>query len=101
MAMKSVHTKVGSNLVAEQACKDANTALVLALVSIYASTIPLLGIVTALVAERLATITPDVDEIRSVRTKKNVVHNLTPFTLILSMVFMVLYYLAYQGKLGR
>lgn len=101
MTMKSVHTKLGSNLVAEQACKDANTALVLAIVSIYASTIPLLGIVTALVAERIATITPDVEEIRTVRTKKNVVHNLTPFTLILSVVLMVLYYLAYQGNVAR
>lgn len=80
----------------EQACKDANIALTLAIISIYASTIPLLGIVTALVAERLAYKTPDVKGISNVQTKKNVVHNLTPFTFVLSVFFLFLYYFLYS-----
>ena len=80
----------------EQACKDANIALTLAIVSIYASTIPLLGIVTALVAERIAYRTPDVKGVSNVQTKKNVVHNLTPFTFLLSIFFFILYYYLYN-----
>lgn len=97
--MKSPIIKANEILIAEQACKDANTALVLSVVSIYASTIPLLGIVTALVAERLAHLTPDVDGIRSVTTKKNVVHYLTPFTFALSVFFFFFYYFTYTGVL--
>ena len=80
----------------EQACKDANIALTLAIVSIYASTIPLLGVVTALVAERIAYKTPDVEGVSNVATKKNVVHYLTPFTFILSIFFFCLYYYFYN-----
>jgi hypothetical protein len=80
----------------EQACKDANIALTLALISIYGSTIPLLGIVTALVAERIAHKTPDVKGISNVQTKKNVVHLLTPVTFLLSILFFVFYYYMYK-----
>lgn len=80
----------------EQACKDANIALTLAIVSIYGSTIPLLGIVTALVAERIAYKTPDVKDISNVRTKKNVVHYLTPLTFLLSIFFLGVYYYLYS-----
>ncbi|HEY5442310.1 MAG TPA: hypothetical protein VIJ68_02125 [Candidatus Saccharimonadales bacterium] len=80
----------------EQACKDANIALTLAIISIYGSTIPLLGIVTALVAERIANKTPDVRGVSNVRTKKNVVHYLTPFTFLLSIFFFSFYYYLYN-----
>ena|SRR5665811_1150656 len=76
----------------EQACKDTNIALTLGIISIYASTIPLLGFVTALVAERLAHRAPDVPEVKNVQTKKNIVHFLTPFTFLLSIFFGVVYY---------
>lgn len=81
----------------EQACKDANIALTLGIVSIYASTIPILGIVTALVAERIAYKTPDVNGVSNVKTKKNIVHYLTPFTFILSVAFLCLYVYMYNN----
>ena len=91
---------VTDTLKAEQACKDANIALTLSLISIYASTIPLLGIVTALVAERLAYKTPNVSGIDNVRIKKNVTHYLTPFTFLLSIGFGILYYYAFRHKIN-
>jgi hypothetical protein len=90
---------ISETLKAEQACKDANIALTLSIISIYASTIPLLGIVTALVAERLAYKTPDVPGIENVRIKKNVTHYLTPFTFLLSILFGVLYYHAFHNRI--
>jgi hypothetical protein len=86
----------GDNVKLDQACKDANIALTLAIVSIYGSTIPLLGIVTALVAERIAYKTPDVKGISNIKTKKNVVHYLTPFTFLLSIFFFSFYYYLYN-----
>lgn len=95
-----VRTKIESTELVrlDQACKDANIALALAILSIYASTIPLLGIVTALVAERIAYKTPDVPGIPSVQTKKNVVHYLTPFTFVISILFLCLYYYLYKNR---
>lgn len=87
------------NLKINQACKDANIALTLSIISIYASTIPLLGIVTALVAERLAYRTPDVLDVKNVQTKKNIVHYLTPFTFLLSIVFAVFYYMVWKNNI--
>jgi hypothetical protein len=83
----------------EQACKDANLALTLAIISVYASTIPLLGVVTSLVAERIAYKTPDVPEIRNVQIKKNVVHYLTPITFLLSIFFAYMYYQVFNDRL--
>ncbi|HET8991839.1 MAG TPA: hypothetical protein VFN31_02280 [Candidatus Saccharimonadales bacterium] len=80
-----------------QACKDANIALALAIISIYGSTIPFLGIVTALVAERIAYNTPSVKGIANIETKKNVVHYLTPFTFVLSLIFLIFYYYLYNN----
>ena len=94
--MKNEPLKASDTTKLEQACKDANIALTLAVVSIYASTIPLLGVVTALVAERLAYKTPDVEGVSNVRTKKNVVHYLTPFTFVLSIFFFGIYYYLYR-----
>lgn len=95
--MKTELLKADDITKVEQACKDANIALTFAIISIYASTIPLLGIVTALVAERVAYRTPDVEGISNVRTKKNVVHYLTPFTFLLSVFFLWLYYYFYEN----
>lgn len=91
---------ISDDLKAQQACKDANIALTLSIISIYASTIPLLGIVTALVAERLAYKIPNVTGIDNVRVKKNVTHYLTPFTFLLSIFFGVLYYHAFHAKIN-
>jgi len=82
----------------KNACKDANVALTLGIISIYASSIPLLGAVTALVAERIAYKTPDVEGISNIRTKKNVVHYLTPFTFVLSVLFAIFYYHEFHDK---
>ena len=96
--MKNIKTT--DDIVVQQACKDANIALTLAIVSIYASTIPILGIVTALVAERLAYKTPNIVGIDNIQTKKNVVHYLTPFTFVLSIIFFIVYYNLYnQNKI--
>jgi len=85
-----------TSLQLEQACKDANIALTLGIISIYASTLPLLGIVTALVAERLAYRTPDIPAIKNVQTKKNIIHFLTPITFLLSILCLTTYYLAWK-----
>jgi hypothetical protein len=95
--MKPSRLAANESIKLQQACKDANIALTLAVISIYASTIPLLGIVTALVAERIAYKTPDIDGVTNVRTKKNVVHYLTPFTFALSIFFAGLYYYLYSN----
>ena|ERR1700730_89531 len=98
--MKTKPLQAVDNDKVENACKDANIALTLSIISIYASTIPLLGVVTALVAERIAYKTPDVEGISNVRTKKNVVHYLTPFTFLLSILFGVFYFHAFHDKIS-
>lgn len=82
----------------EQACKDANISLFLALLSILGSSVPILGIVTALTAERIAYLIPKIEGIDTIRTKKNIVHYLTPLTLVLSVLSSLYYYYIITGN---